>query len=64
MAFKYKNRQCITAAKIHWGRRLDKILFCILATFYRGTTTLLRTPQRFLAANVSVHCGEIKIVNQ
>ena len=44
----------ITAAKNHWGRRLDKFYFSILATFYRGTSLLLRTPQRFLAANVSV----------
>ena len=45
----------VTAAKNHWGRWLDKILFSILATFCRGTTKLLRTPQRFLAANVGTN---------
>jgi len=44
-----------TAAKIHWGRWLDKLYFSILHLFYRGTTMLLRTPRRFLAAGVVQH---------
>jgi hypothetical protein len=44
--------QLPTAAKIHWGRRLDEFYFSILHFFYRGTRLLLRTPQRILAANV------------
>lgn len=47
----------ITAAKNHWGRWLDKLNFSILALFYCGTEMLLRTPQRFLAANVVRKAG-------
>jgi len=52
--------ETLTAAKNHWGNELDKFYFCILHLFYRGITTLLRTPQRFLAANVS--CKAKKII--
>jgi len=55
--------QLVTAAKNHWGRRLDKFYFSILHQFYRGTTMLLRTPQRFLAANVSEQAVDNNNVN-
>ncbi|SDD33981.1 hypothetical protein, partial [Williamwhitmania taraxaci] len=37
---------------------LDKLYFSILHLFYRGITTLLRTPQRILAATVVRHARE------